>query len=377
MPTRVMFGAGSLDQLPSVAARLGRKPFLVTGRSWARRSGVLARVERLLPGAELFEGVSSDPTTAACEEAVLRCREAACDFAVGLGGGSAIDLAKAVAGLVRNPGPCAEFIGTDKFAQGGLPIVAIPTTAGTGSEVTPYSVLVDSQKQAKGTIRDRALFPAVALLDPELTLSLPASVTAHTGLDALSQAMEGMVSNRSTPMGDVLALEACRVVKRWLPRAVEAPEDLEARGRMLYAAMLSGVVIAQSGTTIVHGMGYQYTLECGLPHGLANGLLLAPVFQYDARYLPEKVAAIATALGYPADATPESAAAQVGAAVHALLNEVGVSPAARDAGVEPEALGLFAERTYADHKRLRSQPGDPSLDDILTFFRHSCAGTLA
>ena len=373
-PTEIVFGPGCVDGLATHARALGKKALVVAGRRSARAGGALAKVLDQLPGAIVFDGVDENPTTEICERGAAVCREQGCDFVVGLGGGSAMDAAKAISMLAMNAGKCRDYFGVDKFSGGNLPILAVPTTAGTGSEVTPYAVIVDTEARAKYTITGRGLFPVAALLDPEQTLTLPRPVTVNTGLDALSQAMEGMVSLRATPLGDLLALETCREVKRWLPRAADQPEDVEARSHMLYAAMLSGCVIAQSGTTLVHGMGYFFTLEFGVPHGLANALLLTPLFQYNAQHLPGKVAAMAMALGYPADLTPEDAREKIAVALHVLLRELGVSPAAKAAGVDGARLREGAELIFADKPRFKNQSGQPSFDDVLGFFQTAYEG---
>jgi len=376
MPTEVVLARGCLDTLNERCRPLGEKPLLVTGKHSARASGSLERALAQLPGAVLFDEVEENPTTLACERAAEQCKRHGCDFVVGLGGGSAMDAAKAIATLALNPGTCADYLGSDKIANPPLPIVAIPTTAGTGSEVTPYSVLVEPEARVKRTMRGVGLFPRLALLDPELSLTMPRSVTASTGLDAFSQAMEGMVSRRATPFGDTLAIETCRIIKAWLPRAVDKPEDLDARSQMLYAAMLSGCVIAQSGTTLVHGMGYYFTLESGLGHGLANAVLLTPLFQYNAQHEPEKVAALAAALGHPCAPTPDDARKSIATAIHALLHKVGVSPAAKDAGANGERLQWYAGEIFADKGRAKNQPGQPALEDIAQFYHAAYDGRI-
>jgi alcohol dehydrogenase class IV len=372
MPTEIRFGTGCFEHVAQYSKPLGQKPFVVTGKHSARAIGALDRLADQLPEAVIYDKAEENPTTDQCDAAAAVCREHRCDVVIAIGGGSPMDVAKAVAGLALNEGPCRDFIGSDLFTKGVLPIITVPTTAGTGSEVTPYSVLVDTSENQKRTIKGRGLFPRVAFLDPELTTSLPPDITAYTGLDALSQAMEGMVSLKSTAVSDILALEACRLVKQWLPRAVSDPANLEARGNMLLAAMLSGCVIAQSGTTLVHGMGYYYTLHCGIQHGLANGLLLAPVFRHNAAYLPEKVAAIADALGFPGP--PPDASANIVRALHTLLDDSGVSRAARDAGVDENQLAEFARDCHSDPYRFKNQVGDLSQDDVLRFYRQSWAG---
>lgn len=375
-PTRIEFGAGIFKQLDSFARPLGGKALLVTGGHSAKTTGTLDQALAQLPGAEVVDGIPPNPATDVCEAGAKRCREAKCDFVVALGGGSAMDAAKAIAGLAKNPGPCSHYFGQDLFTAGALPVIAIPTTSGTGSEVTPFSVITDPEKHAKRTLSGHALFPTLALLDPELTVSMPGDVTVATGLDALSQGMEGLISTMSTPLGDTLALETCRLVKEWLPLAVHDGTNIEARSWMHYAAMLSGAVIAQSRTTLVHAMGYCYTIEFGIPHGLANALLLAPVFQYNAQQEPAKVAALATVLGFPADPTVPDARSKIGVAVHSLLREVGVSPAAKNYGVTMDRVTHFAEMLYADKNRLKLQPGILTLDEIIWFYEQSYEGTI-
>lgn len=176
-------------------------------------------------------------------------------------------------------------------------------------------------------------------------------------------------------MGDVWALEICRIVREWLPRAAERPDDLEARSRMHYAAMLSGCVIAQSGTTLVHGMGYYYTVEFGVAHGLANALLLPPVFEFNARQQPEKVAALATAFGVEADSDALTTAERLGDAVRRFVTDLGVSPAARDAGVDENRLEALAGVVSRDRSRFRNQVGEVTEEQVLDFYLRSFAGT--
>jgi alcohol dehydrogenase class IV len=374
MPTEIVFGPRALNTLPERCQKLGQKPLLVTGKHSARATGLLARVLAQFPEVALFDQVEENPTTQTCEAGGALCRAQGCDFVIGLGGGSPMDAAKAIAVLATNPPPCASYFGVEQYTQAPLPIVAVPTTAGTGSEVTPYSVLIDVERRAKRTITGKALFPRVALLDPELTVSAPRAVTAATGWDALSQAMEGMLSKKSTPYGDTLAIETCRLVRRALPRVIAEPGDIEARGDMLHAAMLSGCVIAQSGTTLVHGAGYYYTLNCGLAHGLANALLLIPVFRVNARCEPAKVAALAEALGRPCEATPDAAEAAIVTALYDLFDATGVSPAARDAGVKESALRAFADDLGKDAYRFKNQVGAFTAEDVYQMFRESWNG---
>ncbi|MCX5771142.1 MAG: iron-containing alcohol dehydrogenase, partial [Candidatus Hydrogenedentes bacterium] len=213
VPTEIILGPGCFNTLGDHAARVGSKPLVVTGRHSARESGALDRAVGQLPGAVVFDEVDENPDTSVCDAGGEMCRREGCDLVVAIGGGSAMDTGKAIAVMARNPGPCSKYFGTDLYTNPNLPIIAVPTTAGTGSEVTPYAVFTDTAVNNKKTVAGKSLFPVVALLDPELSVSMPRHVTVDTGLDALSQAMEGLVSHKSTLLGDALALEACRVVK--------------------------------------------------------------------------------------------------------------------------------------------------------------------
>jgi alcohol dehydrogenase class IV len=374
MPTQVRFAPGCLGEAGHHASLLGARPLIASGRKWARECGVLETILAQCPGGVLFEGIADNPPDTICDAAAEVCRTEGCDCIIAIGGGSVLDVAKAVAGLARNPGRCRDFYGRDRFTKGALPILAIPTTAGSGSEVTPYSVLVDGEKRKKVTITGDVLFPRIALLDPQLTLSLPAEITLSTGLDALAQAMEGYVSRRSTAMGDVFALEVCRAICRWLPRALRSPEDLEARSQLMHAAALSGCIIAQSGTTLVHGLGYYLTLHYGIPHGLANAMLLPPVFEYNASHVPERIAALADALGFPPAPSEEGPAQAIVIALQDLFRRLDFSAAARDHGVTTDHLRAHAEDIVEDAYRFKNQPGAPGAEEIHQFLLRAWEG---
>lgn len=376
LPVEVHFAPGALSFLARYRD-LGARPALICGRDSARASGALDSVLEHYPGALVLHGIPENPETSDCEAYAVTCREAGVDCIIALGGGSVMDAAKAIALLVVNGGACADYLDDAGGCKPALPMVAIPTTAGTGSEVTPYSVLVDSERREKKTLRHPSLYPRVAILDPRLTLALPREITIATALDALSQAMEGMVSKRATPFGDLLALEACRLIRAALPWALTAPHDEEARGVLLYAAMLSGVVIAQSGTTLVHGMGYHYTLDYGIAHGAANALLLPPVFAWNAVLLPATVSTIAGALGRPGPPKTESAAHSIVTALYDFYAEIDFPAAARDHGVPREAAARFAESIIRAPYRFKNQVGDFTKADVEHLFEAAWTGQVS
>ena len=375
MPAEVVFECGCLDSLADRTRHIGKRPLIVTGRNSARVNGALDRVAAQFPDAPVFDAVEQNPSTDTCDAGGEVCREHNCNFVVGIGGGSPMDAAKTIAVLACNPGPAEHYFGKDKFANPNLPIVAVPTTAGTGSEVTPNAVITHRAKKFKRSIAGATMFPRLALLDPTLTTTMPSDITAYTGIDALSHAMEGMISLNSTPMGEALGVDVCRQTWAWLPRAAAKPQDIEARGWMLYAAMLSGCIIAQSGTTLVHGMGYQLTLEFGLPHGLANALLLIPLFRRNAEHDPTIVAAIATALGQFAYPTPGDAALKITEVLQELFGKIGIPETGEEVGIDPAKLDELTDRIIADPSRFKNQPGTFTREDVKKVFMEAAYGS--
>lgn len=375
MPTDVRCGDGVLKALQE-GLKGARHPAILCGNSAARQFGHLDAVLKYIPHATVVSGFPENPSFTDVERFVPPLRETGADCLVALGGGSVMDGAKALAILLSSGGACRDYATTPP-PETPLPLIAIPTTAGTGSEVTPYAVLVDPESNKKSTLKSPGIFPRLALLDPALTLSLPRDVTLATGLDALSQAMEGMLSLKATPAGNALALDTCRRVYRWLPVALAEPENRQARQEMLYAAMLSGVVIAQSGTTLVHGMGYYYTLEHGIAHGIANALLLPPVFHWNGQIQPREVALLAEALGGPQPGSESAVPKAIATALYRFYERIDFSPAAQDHGVPESALAGMADDIIDDPYRFKNQVGTLGRDDVYQMFRRSWSGSPA
>lgn len=298
-PTQVIFKRGALRELGKASEGLGKRALVVTGRTFAAKYGYLDLIKKQLEevgvAAANFSDVEPNPTL----NTVMRCVEAArrtsADFFVAFGGGSVLDTAKA-ANVVYTHGGSVEDYLYPKTVTGELhPLIAIPTTHGTGSEVTKYAVLVDERTKMKVTVSGEALYPTAALLDPEVLVHLPRDQAAATGLDALSHAVEAYFGRRATPFSDMFALEASRIAARYLPCAVEGV--LECREWLLYASLLAGYAINFTGTNIGHGLGYPLTTRYDLPHGLANAMILPGAAVYYEAYLPERAQAYLDYLG--------------------------------------------------------------------------------
>ncbi len=284
MPTEIIFGDDALANLKKKAQKFGKKAFLVTGKNFARKSGLLDEIEFLLGEAEVgvkvFSGAIQDPDTKICTEGARICRKAGCDFIIVAGGGSAMDTAKSIAILATNPGRLENYFGVEKAIKPPLPIIAIPTTAGSGSEVTRYAVIVETESKEKKTITCTGICPRLSLVQPSLTLSLSGFLTASTGLDALSHAVEGALGKRITPLSLAIAGDTVKIIKEALPQVINNPNDPEGREKMSLAAVMAGFVINQTGTVIGHGMGYPLTINYRVQHGTASSLVLPAIFEF-------------------------------------------------------------------------------------------------
>ncbi|HVT72600.1 MAG TPA: iron-containing alcohol dehydrogenase [Lacunisphaera sp.] len=279
---RIIFGSGTLRETGPIAKTLGRRAFVVTGRDAARARPLLDRLagEAIAVTPCTVEG---EPTVDAVNAATSRAREAACDFVVGFGGGSALDAAKAVAALLANPGDPLEFlevVGRGRpLPHPAAPCLAIPTTAGTGSEVTRNAVLAVPAAAQKVSLRHASMLPRVALVDPELSRGLPPALTASTGLDAVTQLIEPYVSNRANPFTDGLCAEGLRRAARALRRAFCDGHDLAAREDMAVASLFGGLALANAGLGAVHGFAAPIGGMFPAPHGAVCAALLPHVMR--------------------------------------------------------------------------------------------------
>jgi 1,3-propanediol dehydrogenase/alcohol dehydrogenase len=362
-----------VQQVGPETSRLGRRALVVTGKKSSKSSGALDAVVCSLKKAgvavEVFDQVEENPSVETVECGGEVARNGGCEVVVALGGGSPMDAAKGMAILAVLDGRVEDYFGSGKVTAPVLPVVALPTTAGTGSEVTPYAVFVDSEAGLKKSVASGYIFPQVALLDPRLTTGMPPEITANTGIDALSHALEGFTSAQAQPISDALALEAIKLLNDHLPRAVSHGDDLRARSEVLYASMLAGMVIAQTGTTLLHGMGYALTTTYGIPHGLANGVLMPQVTAFNGKDDPERYARLALVLGQRSD--PASGTDLAVEALIRLRHEVGMPVRLKALGVREEDLVQFAGQTLGHTRNLANNIRQASLDDIIQIYRES------
>lgn len=362
-PTEIRFGAGLLDELGE-HIRGARRVCVVTGLKSAEASGLKSRIENLLKGAGVedvvFGAAAPNPPCAEVDAIGARAREAGCELVIGVGGGSAMDAAKGAAVAAANPTPVAKLIKT-KWPNRALPLLLIPTTAGTGSEVNQYAILTDEAKNDKVNLNGPDTCPYMALLDPELTVGLPETYTVDTGVDAFCHAVEGYISRRATPLSDALALEAIRRIRHALPKVVANPDDLDARGEMLYAASVAGLVIAQAGTTMVHALGYYLTLEHGVSHGRANAALIAHGLDFNYAAAPDKIGRVYEIFGGARDSSGVES-------LTAWLHGLGVVTELAHYGVTGDELATYAEYVVTKGNT-KSSPRAVGANDVAGLLR--------
>jgi len=361
LPTEIITGVGCFEQLGGVTRRYGERALLVCGADAMRRSGVLDRAVELLSqrgvSVTVYDKVVGEPTLPMVEEGRELAREQEVQAVIGLGGGSAMDTAKAIAGLYFQPGTAAEYHAGRPLEGPGLPFLAVPTTAGTGAEVTKNAVLIHPDRRLKESIRSDEWFAKVVLVDPELTLMMPPSVTASTGADALCQAIESFVSIGAQPATDALAIEAIRLIGRSLVRAYEDGQDIAARADMHYGSLLAGMALANARLGGVHGIAHPLGGHCRIPHGVVCGLLLPYVMEYNLEYAAEKYAHIAQRLGQ--EATPLQAVK----AVRKLLAQIGIPEHLEPLGVRRDDFPVLIKESLPSGS-LKSNPRPLEAEDV-------------
>ncbi|MHB8916731.1 MAG: iron-containing alcohol dehydrogenase [Desulfocucumaceae bacterium] len=321
-PGQIIFGAGALNKLSQEVKTLGGKKVFVVTDPGVAGAGLLDRVVEMLnkDGLEVdsYSDVRPEPPVSSLSSCAAMVRENRYDVIVGLGGGSAIDVAKGVSVLSANPGVISDYFGIEQVPVRGLPLIALPTTSGTGAEVTANAVYVEEFKKVKMTVQSRFIIPDTAIVDPELTLSCPAGLTAATGLDALAHAIESYTAQKATPITEMYALEAIRQISVNLRKATYDGKNLEARTGMSLGSLLAGVTLANAGINAVHAMAHSLGGRFGVSHGVSNGMLLPYVMEYNMVSDLKKFSDIAQAMGENvAGLTPREAASK---AVESVMN---------------------------------------------------------
>jgi len=374
--SRIVMGAGALENIGAEVKRLGSGRVAVITDPGLVKTGIVAKVEELLSAAGLnvtrFDEVEADPSYETAVKAAEQVKQAGADVIVGIGGGSAQDVAKVASVLGTNEGPVAKYFGIDLLPEPGIKLILVPTTAGTGSEVTPIAILSDHHEKLKKGIVSPHLFPSTAILDPLLTLGLPPHVTAATGMDALIHAVEAFTSKHATPMTDLLAMQAIRMICASIRTAFANGDNIEARSEMLEASMLAGMAFANAGVTAVHAFAYPIGAEFHIPHGVANSIMLVPVMEFNMFGNIAKFARLAELLGECVNGlSRREAALKAIAALRVLADDVQIPAGLKNFGVQEQAIPALAGGVMKVTRLLANNPRVLTVDDAEAIYRRA------
>jgi alcohol dehydrogenase len=366
-PRRIIFGVGSRTGLPKEIKELsGSRPLIVTHQETAL-SADIADLIKMLRSVGIDPHVHSEsepePSLNAAEELAAHTRSGNYDLVIGLGGGSVMDLAKIASLSTTNPGEIKNYLGIERVPKKGVPLICMPTTSGTGSEVTIFSVLtLDSKKRGVTTHHN---LPDVALIDPALTVTMPPSLTASTGMDALSQAIEPITSLAATPMTDALALTAIDLVGKWLKVAYSNGSDIEARTGMSMAATLSGLAFGNGKLTLGHSLSQTFGPVKKISHGVSCGIALPYIMEFYLPVIPERLSLIAAAMGVDVSGiSVKEAAAEAIRMVKRLSDDVGIPASLRQMGFDKAELPMIAETCVKEQPRPNS-PREMTKESVL------------
>ena len=371
---RIVMGPGAIGQIAQEVRGLNAEKVLFVTDKGIIEAGLLKRAQEVLGKFDIkyavFDSVEPDPRyeiTSACVEMI---RSERADLVIGFGGGSPIDIAKASAIMTTNEGPIAKYFGVDLVPKPGLPTLIVPTTAGTGSEVTPIVILSDEEEKLKKGIVSPYLFPAVALLDPELTLGLPANITASTGIDALIHAIEAYTSVNATGMSDIFSLRAMELIYDNIRTAYANGNNLEARSAMLEGSLLAGIAFANAGVTAVHAFAYPIGAEFHIPHGIANALMLSHVMRFNLLGNVSKFADIAETFGIPAEGLDELSLAELSIeAIERLAEDLRVPRHLAEFGITEQDIPGLAEGVMKVTRLLANNPRVMTLEDAKDIYK--------
>lgn len=379
-PTRLYFGVNSVQQLGAAVKELGGRRVFLVADPGLKQAGIINQITSILDSAKipfaLYDKVTPEPGLKLADQGLKLAKKNKADCVVGVGGGSALDIAKAVSILLTNGGKAEDYLGLGKIKSAGVPKIMIPTTAGTGAEVTFTAVFINEKTNSKGGMNGDPLYPDAAILDPALTLSLPPHVTAATGIDAFTHALEAFVSTQAHAISDMYALQAINLISNNLRTAYANGTNLEARSAMLLGSLLGGKALATAGVGLVHAMAYPLGGMFNTAHGLANAVLLPYVVEYNIIGNPEKYATVAEVMGYETEGLPLREAAQLSVeAIHQLNADVGIPGSLAALNIPPDKIPEMAQIALTVTRPVENNPRKPTLEDVITVYEAALDGS--
>ena len=368
-PNKILFGIGASKEIGKETKALGGTKALIITDPGVANSGLIDPIRSNLEEAGLkvflFDRVEPEPPASVVDEGVQYIKETGADIVVGLGGGSSLDVAKGVSLLVRNTGKVLDYRGIDLIPKRGLPKILVPTTAGTGSEVTRVFVVTDQKDNMKKVIYSNYAIADLAIVDPMLTLSMPGKVTADTGMDALVHAIETYVSMNATPFSDISASKAIALIAKYLPMAFAKSENIEARYHVSFASLLAGLAFASGGLGAVHALAYPLGTEYHLPHGRTNAIMLPHVMEFNLIGNRSRYALIAEMMGKGGNIIDLKAkVAKAVEAVTELLDDVQIPYHLRDYGIPKEAIPKLVDGGMKQARLFVPNPRNLSESDV-------------
>ncbi len=369
--TRIVAGRGSIARLSEEFSRLRIDKLLIVTDPGIEKAGILGAVKKRLDSDRkpfaVYAGVEPNPTDEIISEAYLLYKEERCQGILAVGGGSSIDAAKGVSVLASNGGSIRDYIGINVYTRPPVPLVAIPTTVGSGSDASWVLIMTLRDMKKKVAVLGRDLFPRVSILDPELVQTLPPHLTASTGMDVLSHAVEGYVSRKSNPISDALHRQVISLVGKNIRAAVANSCNLEAMGNMQLAGTIAGMAISNSGVGLAHAMSYPVSCYFGVGHGEANAILLPHVMRYNWIADPDKFADMVTLLGQPQPLSVIETARMSGEIVADLSRDVGIPAGLSAVGVKGEAVEKMADEIPSSPNSLNN-PRSVSFRDVVEIY---------
>lgn len=376
LETKIIFGIESLRELPTVGRAFGEKVLVVSGKNALVDNGVLQRVENLLGGAGIsmffYSAVEPEPSLDTVRQGLTIARVNRVNWVVGIGGGSAMDVAKVIAGLYTTSNDLEYYFNDGKIESPGIPLITIPTTAGSGAEVTFNAVLSDQHNLVKKSIRDTQLAAKITIVDPQLTFSMPESITVHSGIDALVQAIEAFTSKGASELTDIYAYSAVERIGANLLKVYQEGQNSLARTEMCMGSLSAGIALSNARLGAVHGLAHPIGIRTGKPHGLICGALLIPVMRFNLSVCYEKYALIAKALGLNivAGGDPIDAAAAAIKAIMGLEKRVGLPTHIESLEIAEADYQPIIEEALTSGS-LKANPREAKAEDLLNILKEN------
>lgn len=368
IPTVIEFGNKSISKLEEHIKHFRGSKILIVCDPGVLNAGIVSKLEEPLKAARvtytIFSDIKSEANIESVEKGQSIGEEKNCDVVIGVGGGSALDTAKAIGLMLNNPGHIRDYVGINLVSNPSVPVIAVPTTAGTGSEMTIWSVLSDTKNKAKLSVGSIHNCPNLAVIDPDLTLSLPSHITAATGMDALTHALESYVNKVTQPISEGLSIQAMKMIVENLRLAVVQGENVEARSNMILASSIAAMAFNSTRLGLAHALAIPLGAHFKVPHGVVNAILLPEVMKFNVIGNPRKFAEIASIFGESVEGLTEREAAMKSVeAVRQLKNDIGITQTLSDYGLEEEHLDLIV-REAMQSGNVPVNPRKPTLEDL-------------